>query len=196
MDPNEREHLLGEPARDKRDSEASAISCQRTLEKLRRAIGRIARRGYKFIEQALLRRKQELLLWFEGRTYWVPKLIGLGVVTSLAVSTAVTDFQEIRLASSLGEEYRIKAPILTLVAALTLAIELIGGRATPRSKAIAYFIRMVGAGTGCWAAWSWLMGETNGKPIPYLLAILPLGIVLMIMMIGQWTVALIARKKE
>ena len=123
------------------------------------------------------------------------KLILASLVGCLIIYTIVLDFtdplhpdwnlfqnEELLSTSSM---YGAKAAILAMAAAATLFIGFIPIGSSSRGKTIDLVVGVVGAVAAISTGWFWLLSATDGKPAPYLLAIVPtMGVFLLVLIIS------------
>ena len=75
---------------------------------------------------------------------------------------------------TLSQQYGAKAAVLAIVGAGIVFVGLIPGRNNKLSKMIDLFVKIAGPVSVMVVGWFWLLGETDGRPGPYLVAFIPI----------------------
>ena len=84
---------------------------------------------------------------------------------------------------TLSQQYGAKAAVLAIVGAGIVFVGLIPGRSNKLSKTIDLVVKIAGSFSVMVIGWFWLLGETDGRPGPYLVAFIPTVGTLMVVML-------------
>ena len=127
---------------------------------------------------------------FKSRTAW--KLTLSMAVTVVMLATLATDFDDLvfpgwdtpfkRIDAPPAQQYGAKAAVLAVACASFLFVALIPSGDGRRSRLIELLVRALSAVSALTAGWFWLLGETGGRPGPYLIAFVPMTVMLTISM--------------
>lgn len=122
---------------------------------------------------------------FGNRFRW--KIVLTHVVLALAFATIVTDFDDLvfgwdtqpsDVSLSVTEERGVKAAVLAMCAAASLFTSLIPMGSGRRGKRVQLYTQIVGGFSALAAGWYWLLSEAGGHTSSYLLALVPMTVVL------------------
>ena len=85
---------------------------------------------------------------------------------------------------SSSQEAGAKAAVLAMAGAASLFVSLIPVQAGRPGERLDFMVRLVGAAAALFAGLYWLVGETGGRPSPYLIALVPSMFVMGTIMLG------------
>ena len=104
---------------------------------------------------------------------WFRKLLLSFIFAFLIVLIVAMDFREGDSPLTPTQKYNVKAPLLALLGAMVLFLKFLPVRNEDQSK-ITHIVMSLTSMLGVTAAaWFWLLGATNGDPMPYLVQVLP-----------------------
>ncbi len=108
------------------------------------------------------------------------KLVLLALVLGIIIAVCFVDFNDPEIGNwdalrevSLSQAHGAKAAMLALGAAAALFIGYIPGDSSKSTRIIDTLVKVVGTFAAGLAGWFWLLSETDNRPGPYLLAVVP-----------------------
>ena len=108
------------------------------------------------------------------------KLLLLAFVLGVIIAVVFVDFNNPEIGElgslrefSLSQAHGAKAAMLALGAAAALFIGYIPGDSSKATRTLDMLVTLVGALAAGFAGWFWLLSETDNRPGPYLLAVVP-----------------------
>lgn len=113
-------------------------------------------------------------------------------IFSLAVSVILTDFDDLvfpgwggllkDIDSASGPQHGVRAAFLAICTAAILFVSMIPAGASRPSKIFDRFAQLLGGFLALGTGWYWLLGESDGNPFPYVIAFVPLTILMIVAM--------------